>query len=116
MREANQVLTHSPGNYQVIMKTLLCARSCARCREHMCKNVTEGETEAQGDEVTLSKSTSYSVGELELTPSSARWLGALSLSPQPHYPFLHKEIQSEDHPFPVTLSVFFSSPDLHIAK
>lgn len=114
--EANQVLIHSPGHYQTIMKTLLCTRSYARCREHMCKMWQKGKLRLREMRWLCQREQSYSVEELELTPSSTRWLEALSLSPQPHCPFLHKEIESEDPPFPVTLSIFFSSPDLHIAK
>ena len=51
---------HQVG-YQVITKTLFCARSCARFKEHMCKNVIGGETEAQEDEI-LPKSTELFIG------------------------------------------------------
>lgn len=44
------------------------------------QNVAEGETEAREDEVILLKSEELFGEELELTPSSAMWLGALSLS------------------------------------
>lgn len=80
------------------------------------QNGTERETEAQEGEAILPRRNELFSGGGELTPSSAMWLGTLSLSTHSHCPFLHKEIQRDDLPSPVTLSLFLSPPDLHIAK
>lgn len=80
------------------------------------QNVTEGETEAREDEVVLLNTAELFGEERELTPSSAMWLGALSCLRMPPCPFLRAETQSDDRSLPVTLSLFLSSPDLHIAK
>lgn len=107
---------HQVG-YQVIMKTLFCARSCTRCREHMCKNVTEGETEAREDEVILPKSTELYIGGTGTHTQIRHVARGAPLSTQSHRPILQAAgIQSDDHPSPATLSLFLSSSDLHIAK
>lgn len=51
----------------------------------------------------------YSAGELEPRASSAMW--PFPCLHTPPCPFLHTEIRKDDH-----LSLFLSSPNLHIAK
>lgn len=74
------------------------------------QKVAEGETEAQEDDVIFPRSTEVLCrGTLEPRASSAMW--PFPCLHTPHCPFLHTEMQKDDH-----LSLFLSSPNLHIAK
>lgn len=110
LRDANLGHIHFPGGYQVITKTLLCARSNARYWEHMCK-VWQMEKLRFGKMSTER----FSGGTETCTqPHRAAWSSCFVYTALPAH-FLTQKFKAMISSL-LSLSLFLSSPDLHIAK